>query len=415
MKKKISHRKKRTPKLKQTRGSKMLLPLIVLTVVAFGAIIWRSLPKAVPVDINLVGSSTGTISLALTPATLSLNPNTESTISLKIDAGTTHATIAQVELTYDESKLGTPVVTQGDFFNTALVEATVGNGKINFVYGASTDSGGITGQGTLATIKIKPTVVGSSSINFTENTLISNTETSAQRLNVLSSAGNATIQVATTEVVSSPAPTPSLSPSAPASPTPSPIVEKPSRPTNLLSNCFDGGNKITLRWNAVIGASSYKVRLDQKDGSGDKSIDGITRTEHEFSIIPDQKYSWWVHATKDGVDSEEAKVNEVVCTKPIAVTPTVPIRPSPTVTPTRRAVATPTPTPVITLRPSPVSLPKPSNIQTAPTEIDESISDLSDLNQFMETNKGTVTETKRPPTFLEKLFTSIAKFFQNLL
>ena len=141
-----------------------------------GVIIWYSYPRPVPVGINLVGSDTGTVTLALTPSSISLTPNIEATLTLSINAGTSHATAAQIELTYDAAKIGTPTITQGDFFTSSISSTTVENGKINFTYVAPTDSGGITGSGTLATIKIKPPIVGTSSLPFTENTLVTTTE-----------------------------------------------------------------------------------------------------------------------------------------------------------------------------------------------------------------------------------------------
>lgn len=130
----------------------------------------------------------------------------------------------------------------------------------------------------------------------------------------------------------SPSPSPSVAPSTPASP------EKPAKPTGLRSNCYDNGNKITLRWDSVSGVDSYKVRMDQKDGNDDKSNDGVQVAEYNYTVVAGQKYAWWVHSVKAGVDSEEAKINEVVCEKSNIPTTT----PTPTTTPVAaKATATP--------------------------------------------------------------------------
>jgi hypothetical protein len=344
--------KKKIVQRKNSKRSKAptFLPLIIFALILIGSAIWYLRPRpATPIGINLVGSATGTVSLTLSPSTLNLAPNTESTLVLSIDAGTSHVTAAQVELTYDESKIGIPSITQGDFLTGSIGPSEVANGKISFTYVAPTTTEvikGITGSGTLATIKIKPPVVGSSAIVFTEKTLI----LAGPEVNALSSAIDSTITVTSSEIIASA--DPSVSPSAPASIAPSAPAtpEKPDKPTGLRSNCFDNGNKITLRWDSVSGISSYKIRMDQTSGSDDKSVDNITKTDYEFNIIPDQKYSWWVHSSKNGVDSVEAKISEVVCAKTIVAatpTPAPTITPKPTVRPTTKPTTTPISSPVI--------------------------------------------------------------------
>ncbi|EKD80639.1 MAG: hypothetical protein ACD_40C00045G0004, partial [uncultured bacterium] len=180
-------------KKKKQKNNNFWRSLIILGVISLGVIIWYSWPRPTPVNINLVGSETGTVTLSFSPSTLNLEPNTESTLTLSIAAGTSPVTVAQVELSYDATKIGIPTLTQGDFLTSSLGTSTVADGKINFTYVAPPTSGAITGSGTLATIKVKPTIVGSSSLAFTENTIIL---LAGNDTNALKSAGSATITVA---------------------------------------------------------------------------------------------------------------------------------------------------------------------------------------------------------------------------
>ena len=115
---------------KKSKRPNLLRLFLILGIIMLGVIIWYSYPRPVPVGINLVGSDTGTVTLALTPSSISLTPNIEATLTLSINAGTSHATAAQIELTYDAAKIGTPTITQGDFFTSSISSTTVENGKI---------------------------------------------------------------------------------------------------------------------------------------------------------------------------------------------------------------------------------------------------------------------------------------------
>lgn len=394
---------KKTPKTKKVLHKKkpnyLFVYLFLAGLLVLGTVIYILIPKPQKSDIFVVGTDTGTVTLSLTPTTLNITPNTESTITLSIDAGTSHATTAQVEIDYDASKLGTPTITQGDYFSLVLSPVSVDNSKIKFTYSIAEINvdGAKTGSGTLATIKIKPTVVGTSTLTFTEGTLISTTES---QTNSLKSVVNAAITVS--ENTTNPSTPASADPSTPASADPSSpsTPQKPAKPTGLRSNCFDGGNKITLRWDAVSGVTSYKVRMDLKDGSPDISVDNITKTEYEAGIKPDGKYSWWVHSVKDGIDSEEAKVGEVVCPKPVSTptptpTPTPTATPKPTIKPTPKPTIKPTPTPKVS-----VSTPTPKpNIQiTNPSPL--AVGSLNDI--FGEDPNKTPSPTYKP-NILEKI------------
>ena len=319
--------------------------LFIIGAITLGVMAWYSLPIFKSPDINWVGDTNGTVIFALSPPAKTITQNTETTLTLSIDTTTSRVTGAQVELMYDKSKLGTPVVTLGNFLPNVFVPVKITDSAISFAVATPPDSGGKMGTGTLATIKIKPKVVGSHTISYSE--MIAAFAIGSQE-NMMKLASDATITVVS--------------------------QEKPAKPTNLKSNCFDGGKKVTLRWDSVANVSSYKLRLDQKDGNNDKSIDNIDKTQYDLDILPNQKYSWWVHSTKDSVDSDEAKIETLECivTTPTP-TPTPSPTPKPTVKPTVKASPTPTTTPTTSPKASSTSTP---SLQSSPPVAAGSLNDI---------------------------------------
>lgn len=334
------------------------MPLTVLAAITLGVMIWYSLPARQPTAINLVGEASGTVTFSFNPATLTLKPGEESTLTLNIDTTTSHVTGAQIDLIYDKAKLGTPVVTLGSFLPNNLTQVKIDDTTISFTVVAPPDSGGKIGTGPLATIKIKPPKEGTSTLQFSEMNAAFGL---GSQSNLLKEAKDLEIKVV-----------------APA---------KPAKPTGLRSNCFAGGKKITLRWDSVEGISSYKVRLNQKDGNDDKSFDNAGDTDHEFDLIPGQKYAWWVHSTKDGLDSDEARIEEVVCVAELSTpTPTPSPTPKPTVKPTVKptpkpaaASKKPSASPVSSLAPTSTAAPTLSAPQIAPGSLNDIFKDPAEV------------------------------------
>jgi hypothetical protein len=118
---------------------------------------------------------------------------------------------------------------------------------------------------------------------------------------------------------------------------------KPPVPSNPRSTCNPDGKSVRLMWDGVDSANSYKVRVDDKAGKV-TPFDGINKTEYIANITPNQTYSWWAHATKNGVDSAETSRLEFRCTPTSTPTPT----PKPTVKPTIAPTVTPTISPTAT-------------------------------------------------------------------
>jgi hypothetical protein len=75
-------------------------------------------------------------------------------------------------------------------------------------------------------------------------------------------------------------------------------------PTGLFSNCSSNGTTFTIGWNALPGAQSYYVRVDDVAnnqnglwylGPEDFLLDDYRQTSFTAPVIPDQTYEWWVH------------------------------------------------------------------------------------------------------------------------
>lgn len=194
--KSISKMKRRDiKKPSSTNYSKLIIS--VLVVFLLGTLLWKyASPTPTPIGINEIANvSTGIIDLSLSPATLSIAPGAEQSIDLKIVAGTTKVTAAEIILAYDPAIIGTPTVTQGSFLSNTLSSPKVEGGKITFTYAAAPDDGGKSGSGTLATIKIKPVSVGDATIAFAEGTAavaVDHTD------NVIKSANGTQVKVSTT-------------------------------------------------------------------------------------------------------------------------------------------------------------------------------------------------------------------------
>ncbi len=156
--------KKAINKYSKLTKSLVILGIITLGVIAFYT--WPT-PKPTPIAINLVGNSSGFVDLSLSPSSINIEPNQQTIITLSITGGDKLITAAQIELAYDETKLGTPTIVQGDFLTNVLSSVKTTGGKIAFTYAVAPADGGKAGSGTLATIKFTPTVASSTTLTFT--------------------------------------------------------------------------------------------------------------------------------------------------------------------------------------------------------------------------------------------------------
>ena len=94
----------------------------------------------------------------------------------------------------------------------------------------------------------------------------------------------------------------------PTSP-PSSCTAITAAPTNLqpLTNTNVPAGSVTLRWNAVVGATKYALRVDDATANswtnscatinpGDVCNDNITATSYTYNVVAGHNYHWWVHA-----------------------------------------------------------------------------------------------------------------------
>lgn len=230
MKHKITHKLKSKKHLARRKNSYAPF-LVIFAICLISLVIWRSsITSPQPIDINqIANTSSGNVDLSLSPSSISLTQNTEESINLTINSGEAKVTAAQIVLTYDPAILGTPTITQGTFLTNVLSSPKIESGKITFTYATSPDSLGQGGSGLLATIKLKPIAVGSTTISFAEGTMATAT---SHPDNVVKSVSDTQIVVTSPEQGSINAITPptdtnaqSLQPSTPA-PTP---LRTPSR------------------------------------------------------------------------------------------------------------------------------------------------------------------------------------------
>jgi hypothetical protein len=118
----------------------------------------------------------GKVDFALAAPSPRVTIDTDVVVTLSINVSSTvRAESGDFEITYDAAKLGTPIITQGDFFDNHIGATTTANNKINFSYildAPASGPRGKTGSGTVATIKFHPTVVGQTSINLTNSTVV---------------------------------------------------------------------------------------------------------------------------------------------------------------------------------------------------------------------------------------------------
>ncbi len=148
--------------------------IVLFTVAAMGFFIYKVLaPVPQKIGINEVTTS-GHITLTLSdnvPSNLptytpKFTPGKTKQLRLYIDTSTVKSSGVTVEITYPPSILSIESVTNGGFFSQVLGTPTFTNGKIAFTYGATPDSGGVNGSGTVATITVKALKEGPATLGF---------------------------------------------------------------------------------------------------------------------------------------------------------------------------------------------------------------------------------------------------------
>jgi len=139
-------------------------------------------------------TSSGTVSLSLSPADLTLKTGEEINMALIINSGSDKVSVVKFEIDYDPSKLQISNLTLGSWLTQPLINPTIAGGKISGILGAKPDPNNPTGgdelnrtdTGTLLTFKVKPLSTGNHSLSFnlpqTEALTTSNTTSSPNML-----------------------------------------------------------------------------------------------------------------------------------------------------------------------------------------------------------------------------------------
>lgn len=177
----------RTPRRRSDRSRNLVFAILIIGG-AFYFVRARVLRPA-PLQIAEVGNTpTGTVSLSLSPSQLNLNPGQETDLALDIDTGGSKVAAVQVELSYDPASLSITSVTPSDFLTVSLLKPKIQSDLVTFVLAAAPESGGKSGSGRLATLKVRSVTAGTSTLNFTGGTMVAAVESTSNALNQASGA-----------------------------------------------------------------------------------------------------------------------------------------------------------------------------------------------------------------------------------
>lgn len=126
---------------------------------------------------NSCSIAAATVDLTLSPTTVTISPNTDTTISLNVNSGSDRLTFVTFGLSYDQSKLTISSPILGTWLTKVMSPITIANGLLSGEIGTQVDTsvpdGGAeftrTGTGTLLTFKVRG-VPGTYPISFTNQT-----------------------------------------------------------------------------------------------------------------------------------------------------------------------------------------------------------------------------------------------------
>lgn len=148
-------------------------------------------------------------SLTLSPTTITKNIDDEFTLEATINTGENQVVAAEINLTFDATKLEATSITNGAKFPNILSSGTVGVGTASIAVGASNTTTPITGVGTAAVITFKALAATTSpiSVRFAPETFVGALGESTT--NVLISTVPTTITITgNAETIVTPTPTP---------------------------------------------------------------------------------------------------------------------------------------------------------------------------------------------------------------
>ena len=153
------------PKTKKRSSNTFKLLLMISAILVGSWYIFKNyLVTPSTISINEI-SPTGVVSLSLSPATVSINPNTTTKISVVVDSGTTPLAAIKLKLNFDSTKLTVTNLVKGTWLPTALVAPIIGTGSITAELAAPEGAARI-GSGTLFTFDVKGAASGTYPITF---------------------------------------------------------------------------------------------------------------------------------------------------------------------------------------------------------------------------------------------------------
>ena len=294
---------------------------LTLTIVAgFG---YSSYQPAVIPRIAEVSHSTGTVNLALSPATINIDPNTSQDIIVTINSDNNHTTAVAVELEYDPTTLTVNSITQGDFLSNSLSSAKIEGGKVKFTYAAPPDSGGTEGSGTLATISVTSKEVDSI-LSFNTQTIATTKESITYDADGKPISTNALHTALDSKIVINPADDPADDPA------------ENYLTTSLRTTTNPTCTNISLAWDSVNDAPGYYVNISKNstftDHTSSNKLSGDA-TSYTFTGL-DHNTTYYSRITLASIPdfpqySPVFEVKTKDCSPATSPTPTPSISPSP--------------------------------------------------------------------------------------
>lgn len=123
--------------------------------------------------INQIQSNSKSIDLFLSPDDLSLAVGNDQILELTLNTNSNPVLGSVIELEYDPSIVSISAITQGNFFPDSILDSKIQGSRISFGYGLPYSAvDGKIGEGTIVTFKVHAVKVGSTELNFTDNTEI---------------------------------------------------------------------------------------------------------------------------------------------------------------------------------------------------------------------------------------------------
>jgi hypothetical protein len=389
--------------------SKILLyALVALVSIGIGGYSLYSMYAPVESPLTIAEVTTEKTTLGFTPGEISGAVGETKSVDLIVNSGSEKLIGAEVTISYNPSQIEIISASLGTHLATKVQEPTVSeeSGTIKFISMAEYKGveTGVTGQGTLATIRLKIKAAGELSIHSNTQTAIA-----SQSTNSLGTTQKATIKIA--EAQASPTAEPSNNPTLPK--------------TTLKTQGDPTCTNITLSWDKINGAQGYVLELSPKSDFSEGKLTsgqiGSDRSNFTFTGLKGDT-TYYSRITLAGINnypqfsntvSTKTKNCNIVSnttttstnnTQPTQPKTTAPVAPRQTATPRPPTAPTPT-TNVGSTTPTPA-------LNNQGTTVGDSYGDFgSEDYQDYDNYLAETEESERPMSFVQWIWYQIGRLF----